>query len=98
MADQYIAEHAATGDLVVTQDIPLAALLVPREVAVLDPEGRSIRRKRSVSASRFAITWRPCGWQVRSRRAHRPTMLEPGMLCGRAGSRAYSTDSPIAGG
>lgn len=39
VADQYIAAHAAPGDLVVTQDVPLAALLVPREVAVLDPRG-----------------------------------------------------------
>ena len=39
VADQYIAEHAEPGDLVVTQDIPLAALLVPRQVAVLDPRG-----------------------------------------------------------
>lgn len=39
VADQYIATHAAAGDLVVTQDIPLAALLVPSQVAVLDPRG-----------------------------------------------------------
>ena len=39
VADQYIASHAERGDLVVTQDIPLAALLVPRQVAVLDPRG-----------------------------------------------------------
>ena len=39
VADQYVVEHAATGDLVVTQDIPLAALLVPMGVAVLDPRG-----------------------------------------------------------
>ncbi|MEA2723858.1 MAG: uncharacterized protein QOH59_1629 [Gemmatimonadales bacterium] len=39
IADQYIAEHAESGDLVVTQDIPLAALLVPRNVVVLDPRG-----------------------------------------------------------
>ena len=39
VADRYIAEHAQTGDLVITQDIPLAALLVPRQVAVLDPRG-----------------------------------------------------------
>lgn len=38
-ADQYIAQHAQSGDLVVTQDIPLAALLVPKQVAVLDPRG-----------------------------------------------------------
>ena len=39
MADQYIATHASAGDLVVTQDIPLAALLVPNQIAVLDPRG-----------------------------------------------------------
>ena len=39
VADQYIAVHAEAGDLVVTQDIPLAAILVPMEVAVLDPRG-----------------------------------------------------------
>jgi uncharacterized protein len=39
VADQYIAAHAVAGDLVVTQDIPLAALLVPKGVAVLDPRG-----------------------------------------------------------
>jgi uncharacterized protein YaiI (UPF0178 family) len=39
VADQYIAAHAAAGDLVVTQDVPLAAALVPLQVAVLDPRG-----------------------------------------------------------
>jgi uncharacterized protein YaiI (UPF0178 family) len=39
VADRYIAEHAEPGDLVVTQDIPLAALLVPKAIAVLDPRG-----------------------------------------------------------
>jgi uncharacterized protein YaiI (UPF0178 family) len=39
VADEYIATHAVAGDLVVTQDIPLAALLVPNQVAVLDPRG-----------------------------------------------------------
>jgi uncharacterized protein len=39
VADRYIVEHAEPGDLVVTQDIPLAALLVPKAVAVLDPRG-----------------------------------------------------------
>jgi uncharacterized protein YaiI (UPF0178 family) len=39
VADRYIAEHAQAGDLVVTQDVPLAALLVPRAIAVLDPRG-----------------------------------------------------------
>lgn len=39
VADGYIAEHARAGDLVVTQDIPLAAILVPQGIAVLDPRG-----------------------------------------------------------
>jgi uncharacterized protein YaiI (UPF0178 family) len=39
VADRYIAEHAVEGDLAVTADIPLAALLVPNGVAVLDPRG-----------------------------------------------------------
>lgn len=39
VADAYIAEHAVPGDVAVTQDIPLAALLVPNGVTVLDPRG-----------------------------------------------------------
>ena len=39
VADRYIADHAEAGDLVVTQDIPLAALLVPKHIVVLDPRG-----------------------------------------------------------
>ena len=38
-ADRYIAEHALGGDVAVTADIPLAALLVPKGVAVIDPRG-----------------------------------------------------------
>ena len=39
VADQYIAEHACRGDVAVTADIPLAALLVPKGIVVLDPRG-----------------------------------------------------------
>jgi uncharacterized protein YaiI (UPF0178 family) len=39
IADQYIAKHAAAGDVAVTADIPLAALLVPKGVVVIDPRG-----------------------------------------------------------
>ncbi len=39
VADLYIAEHAAMGDVAVTADIPLAALLVPKGVVVIDPRG-----------------------------------------------------------
>jgi hypothetical protein len=39
VADAYIAEHAVAGDVAVTSDIPLAALLVPKGVVVIDPRG-----------------------------------------------------------
>ncbi len=39
VADQHIVAESKKGDLVVTQDIPLAALLVPRGIVVLDPRG-----------------------------------------------------------
>ena len=39
VADQYIADHAARGDVAVTADIPLAAILVPKGVIVIDPRG-----------------------------------------------------------
>jgi uncharacterized protein len=39
VADQYIAGRAVAGDVAVTADIPLAALLVPNGVTVIDPRG-----------------------------------------------------------
>jgi len=39
VADLYIAEHATAGDVAVTADIPLAALLVRKGVVVIDPRG-----------------------------------------------------------
>jgi uncharacterized protein len=39
VADGYIADHSAVGDIAVTADIPLAARLVERGVIVLDPRG-----------------------------------------------------------
>ncbi len=38
-ADKYIVATSAAGDLAVTQDIPLAALLCRQGVAVIDPRG-----------------------------------------------------------
>jgi len=38
-ADQYIADHASPGDIVITADIPLAAQLVEREALAIDPRG-----------------------------------------------------------
>jgi hypothetical protein len=39
VADRYIAEAAAPGDVAVTADIPLAAILVEKQVRVIDPRG-----------------------------------------------------------
>jgi uncharacterized protein len=39
VADGYIAQHVAPGDLVITADIPLAAQVVARGAVALDPRG-----------------------------------------------------------
>jgi uncharacterized protein YaiI (UPF0178 family) len=38
-ADRYIAEQASADDVVITQDIPLAAILVPKGTAVISVHG-----------------------------------------------------------
>jgi uncharacterized protein YaiI (UPF0178 family) len=52
-ADDFIAREAAPGDLAITSDIPLAARLVEKGVAVVDPRGaeydaESVRERLSV--------------------------------------------------
>ena len=42
VADRHIAESAAPGDLAVTADVPLAALLVAKRVTVLTPGGEEL--------------------------------------------------------
>jgi uncharacterized protein YaiI (UPF0178 family) len=39
VADRYIAERSAAGDVAVTADIPLASALVAKGVRVIDPRG-----------------------------------------------------------
>lgn len=39
VADRHIADHAEPGDVVITADIPLAAILVGKRVTVIDPRG-----------------------------------------------------------
>jgi uncharacterized protein YaiI (UPF0178 family) len=41
-ADDWIAEQAGTGDVVVTADIPLAARCLANRALVLDPKGRAL--------------------------------------------------------
>lgn len=38
-ADRYIVNHSEAGDLAITADLPLAALLVEKKVCVIDPRG-----------------------------------------------------------
>jgi uncharacterized protein YaiI (UPF0178 family) len=42
VADDYISDHARAGDLAISQDIPLAARLVPMGVHVLQTSGREL--------------------------------------------------------
>ncbi|MDQ3388219.1 MAG: DUF188 domain-containing protein [Gemmatimonadota bacterium] len=42
VADRYIAETAEPGDVAVTADIPLAAILVEQGVLVIDPRGEEL--------------------------------------------------------
>ena len=39
VADQHIADHAVAGDIAITADVPLAAILVQKGIVVLDPRG-----------------------------------------------------------
>jgi uncharacterized protein YaiI (UPF0178 family) len=43
-ADDYIVELAEDGDIAVTRDVPLAARLVDKDIAVLDDRGRIFTR------------------------------------------------------
>ncbi len=80
LADQHIVDNAEPGDLVVTQDIPLAALLVPRKIAVLDPRGEehtpetigerlSIRDFMEQLRSAGAVTGGPPPYDARAKQA-----------------------------
>ncbi|HEV7365829.1 MAG TPA: DUF188 domain-containing protein [Gemmatimonadales bacterium] len=80
VADQYIASHALAGDLVVTQDVPLAARLVPLQVAVLDPRGQehtaetvgerlSVRDFMEQARMAGVITGGPPAYDARAKRA-----------------------------
>ena len=39
VADSYIVEQAAAGDLVITADIPLAALVIDKQAFAINPRG-----------------------------------------------------------
>jgi uncharacterized protein YaiI (UPF0178 family) len=85
VADRHIVDNAMPGDLVVTQDIPLTALLVPRKIAVIDPRGvehtdETIGERLSVrdfmEQARFAgtVTGGPPPYDARARQAFAATL------------------------
>jgi len=39
-ADHYITNHAASGDVAITADVPLAEMLVKKDVRVINPRGQ----------------------------------------------------------
>ncbi|HIP75932.1 MAG TPA: YaiI/YqxD family protein [Psychromonas hadalis] len=64
VADNYISQHVQTIDLVITQDIPLAAELVEKGVTALNPRGElyTIENIRQRLAMRnFSQALRDCG-------------------------------------
>jgi uncharacterized protein YaiI (UPF0178 family) len=44
-ADRWIAEHAGSGDVVVTSDIPLAARVIEGGAAVVKPDGEELNSR-----------------------------------------------------
>jgi uncharacterized protein YaiI (UPF0178 family) len=91
VADRYIVEHAAAGDVAVTADIPLAALLVPRGVSVIDPRGEEYT---SESVGRAPVRARLHGRAPRGGRGdRRPRRVRPAREAGvrqRAGPGAHA--------
>jgi uncharacterized protein YaiI (UPF0178 family) len=80
MADAHIVAEAVAGDLVVTQDIPLAALLVPKGIVVPDPRGDehtmetigerlSLRDFMEQARSAGMVTGGPPPWDARAKQA-----------------------------
>ena len=71
-----IAEHAVAGDVAITADIPLAALLVPKGVKVVDPRGEEYTAEsmgeRFIGAQ---LLWMGCGAQ-----APRPVVTPEGTV------------------
>jgi uncharacterized protein YaiI (UPF0178 family) len=64
VADRRIADEAAAGDLVITADIPLAALVIAKGASVLDPRGEMLDQgniEERLSMRNFMETLRSSG-------------------------------------
>ena len=57
VADRHIEAHAQSGDVAVTADIPLAAALVSKGVAVIDPRGLEYTPENVGEAVRSVRPW-----------------------------------------
>jgi len=67
VADQYIADRSTPGDIAVTADIPLAAILVEKGLYVIDPRGDVFDRdniKSRLAARDFFESVRSSGVQT----------------------------------
>lgn len=67
VADQYIADHAGPGDLAITADIPLAAVLVERRILTLDPRGQEYNAetvRERLSIRDFMDSMRGAGYET----------------------------------
>lgn len=68
VADQFIADRSQTGDIAVTADIPLAAILVEKGLYVIDPRGDVFDRdniKSRLATRDFFESVRSAGVQTR---------------------------------
>ncbi len=67
VADNYIVQHLKPGDLVVTQDIPLAAEAIEESADVIDPRGVKFTKnniKQRLTMRNFMEEMRSCGEQT----------------------------------
>ena len=69
VADDEILKRASPKDLVITSDIPLAADLIDKEVAVISPRGENFTKdtiKQKLVLRDFMETMRSSGMQIKS--------------------------------
>lgn len=67
VADNYIVQYLKPGDLVVTQDIPLAAEAIDESADVIDPRGEKFTKnniKQRLTMRNFMEEMRSCGEQT----------------------------------
>lgn len=73
VADQRIAQEASAGDLVVTADIPLAALVIAKGALVIDPRGELLDKgniQERLTMRNFMETLRNSGVETGGPAAH----------------------------